>query len=87
MALNADILAGNHEERLPQADDPAFAGYNWELLRWTRAQMEGLPLTWPRTLQTGDMLFAHGTPENPNELLEAEEVPALLARLPEGVRW
>ena len=50
MALNADILAGNHEERLPQADDPAFAGYNWELLRWTRAQMEGLPLTWPRTL-------------------------------------
>ena len=87
MALNADILAGNHEERFPQADDPAFAGYNWELLRWTREQMEGLPLTWPRTLQIGDMLFAHGTPENPNELLEAEEVPALLARLPEGVRW
>lgn len=38
MALNADILAGNHEERLPQADDPAFAGYNWELLRWTMAR-------------------------------------------------
>ena len=37
-SLGAEILAGNHEERLPQADAPEFAGYNWSLLRWTREQ-------------------------------------------------
>ena len=33
------------------------------------------------------MLFAHGTPENPNLLLYPEDLPALLAGLPEGVTW
>lgn len=52
-SLGAEILAGNHEERLPQADAPEFAGYNWSLLRWTREQLAGLPLAWPRTLAPG----------------------------------
>lgn len=86
-SLGAEILAGNHEERLPQADAPEFAGYNWELLHWTREQLAGLPLAWPRTLRLGNMLFAHGTPENPNLLLYPEDLPALLAGLPEGVAW
>ena len=86
-ALGAEILAGNHEERLPQADAPEFAGYNWSLLRWTREQLAGLPLAWPRTLRLDNMLFAHGTPENPNLLLYPEDLPALLAGLPEGVAW
>ena len=86
-SLGAEILAGNHEERLPQADAPEFAGYNWSLLRWTREQLAGLPLAWPRTLRLDNMLFAHGTPENPNLLLYPEDLPALLAGLPEGVAW
>ena len=87
MAQGAVLLAGNHEERLPHALEPEFAGYNWTLLHWTRAQLSGLPLTWPRTYTLEDMLFAHGTPEDPNKLLEASEVPDLLAQLPEGVHW
>ena len=42
-SLGAEILAGNHEERLPQADAPEFAGYNWSLLRWTRSSWPGFP--------------------------------------------
>ena len=86
-SLGAEILAGNHEERLPQADAPEFAGYNWSLLRWTREQLAGLPLAWPRTLRLDNMLFAHGTPDNPNHLLYPDDLPALLAGLPEGVAW
>ena len=86
-SLGAEILAGNHEERLPQADAPEFAGYNWGLLHWTREQLAGLPLAWPRTLRLGNMLFAHGTPENPNLLLYPEDLPALLSGLPDGVTW
>ena len=87
MAQGAVLLVGNHEERLPHALEPEYAGYNWTLLHWTRAQLSGLPLTWPRTYTLEDMLFAHGTPEDPNKLLEASEVPDLLAQLPEGVHW
>ena len=87
LSLGAELLAGNHEERLPQAEEEAFAGYNWSLLRWTRRELAGLPLTWPRALRLGGLLFAHGVPENPNRLLYPEDLPELLAGLPEGVAW
>ena len=87
LALDAVMLAGNHEERLPQADAPGFAGYNWELLRWTRRQLVGVPMVWPRTLRMGGLLFAHGTPDDPNCLLDSTEVPTLLSALPQGVEW
>lgn len=35
-------------------------------------------------LRLDNMLFAHGTPENPNLLLYPEDLPALLAGLPKA---
>lgn len=87
LSLGAVLLAGNHEERLPQADTQAFAGYNWSLLRWTRRELAGLALTWPRTLTLGSLLFAHGTPDDANLLMYPEDLPALLAGLPAEIRW
>ena len=84
-ALGAVMLLGNHEERLLHPEDAQFDGYNWELMRFTAAQMRGIDLHLPTDLRRGKVLFTHGTPGEPYHLVQPWEVPALLDTLPEGV--
>lgn len=83
--LNALMLRGNHEERLLQVDAPEYAGYNWVLQRWTHRQLEGVRLDHPIDYTEGCKFFTHGTPGAPFHLIEANEVPAQLEALPQGI--
>lgn len=82
---DATLLLGNHEHRLLHMDSPEFAAYNWALLRWTYAQLEGVELHLPTDIQEGPCLYTHGTPGDPFHLIGPEEAPALLDALPDGV--
>ena len=82
--LGAVMLLGNHEERLTRPADSEFDGYNWRLMRWTAAQMQGVDLHLPTDLRRGNILFTHGTPGEPYHLVQPAEVPALLDALPAG---
>lgn len=79
------MLLGNHEARLAHADAPEYAGYNWNMQRWTKAQLTGLSINFPVDVQEGGCLFTHGAPGDPFHLLEPVDLPALLDSLPEGV--
>lgn len=82
--LSAILLLGNHEERLLRPADSEFDGYNWQLMRWTAEQMQGIDLRLPTDLQRGNVLFTHGTPGEPYHLVYPSDLPALLDTLPEG---
>lgn len=84
-SLGAVMLLGNHEARLLRVNEPEFAGYNWALQRWTHAQLEGCSLSLPTDLRRGSLLFTHGTPGDPFHLIQADEVPAQLDALPDGI--
>lgn len=83
--LGALMLLGNHEHRLRAADDPAYAGYNWALQRFTAAQVADVPLAFPTDVRRGAVLFTHGTPGDCFHLIDESQVPALLDALPGGV--
>ncbi len=83
--LGAVMLLGNHEERLTRPDDAAFDGYNWALMRWTAHQMQGIDLNLPKDMLRGSVLFTHGTPGDPYHLVYPEDLPGVLAKLPEDV--
>lgn len=83
--LGTIMLRGNHEDRLLHVDAPEFAGYNWALQRWTYRQLEGIRLDHPLDLREGRKWFTHGTPGDPFHLIQAEDVPAQLDALPDGV--
>ena len=85
VSLGAALLLGNHEERLLHAADAQFDGYNWRLMRWTAAQMQGLDLHLPMDLQRDNVLFTHGTPGNPYHLVDPPDLPQVLDALPQGV--
>ena len=85
ISLGAVMLLGNHEERLLRPDDAAFDGYNWRLMRWTAAQLQGADLRLPTDLRRGSILFTHGTPGNPYHLVQPPELPAVLDALPDGI--
>lgn len=85
ISLGATMLLGNHEERLLHADDAQFDGYNWRLMRWTAAQMQGADLNLPLDVRRGSVLFTHGTPGEPYHLVQPWEVHRLLDELPDGV--
>lgn len=84
-ALGTVMLLGNHEERLLRPADAEFDGYNWRLMRWTARQMQGADLRLPTDLRRGRVLLTHGTPGEPYHLVQPDEVPGLLASLPEGI--
>lgn len=84
-ALGAMMLQGNHEARLLHADAPEYAGYNWTLQRWTADQLHGISLDHPIDYAEGGKWFTHGMPGEPFRLVEADEVPARLDALPEGI--
>ncbi|MDO4483607.1 MAG: metallophosphoesterase family protein [Clostridia bacterium] len=86
VSLGAVMLMGNHEHRLTRTGDPDLQGYNWQLLHWTKAQMDGADLSFPTDAALPGILLTHGTPGDPYHLVEAQEVPALLDTLPEDVR-
>lgn len=85
VALGATMLLGNHEERLLHAADAQFDGYNWRLMRWTAAQMQGVDLHLPTDLFRDGVLFTHGTPGEPYHLVQPHEVHHLLDALPDDV--
>lgn len=85
VSLGATMLLGNHEERLRHADDAQFDGYNWRLMRFTAAQMQGADLDLPLDVQRGSVLFTHGTPGQPYHLVQPDEVHRVLDELPEDV--
>ena len=84
ISLGATLLTGNHEQRLCQADHPAYAAYNWAPMRWTARQLQGLDLHFPTDLHLGSIHFTHATPGDPTRLVSPEEMAALLPTLPAG---
>ena len=84
-SLGAIMLRGNHEDRFARLHTPEFAGYNWRTLHWTHAQMAGLPLEYPLDLREGRVLFTHGTPGDPFNLVYPKDLPPIMGALPEGV--
>lgn len=84
-ALGAILLLGNHEERLTHPGDQEFDGYNWQLMRWTAAQMQGVVLQLPVDLRRGSVLFTHGTPGDPYHLVQPPEMPSVMDSLPDEV--
>lgn len=84
-SLGATMLLGNHEERLLRPADAEFDGYNWRLMRWTAARMQGTDLNLPTDLRRGKVHFTHGTPGEPYHLVQPEEVPGLIDSLPQDV--
>lgn len=83
--LGAVMLLGNHEERLTRPGDSEFDAYNWAPMRWTARQMAGIELRLPVDLRRGSVLMTHGTPGEPYHLVYPEDLPGVLAALPEGV--
>lgn len=85
--LHARMLLGNHEERLSHLTD--FTGYNWALLHWTAAQLEGMNHDFPMDDRIGPVWLTHGAPGNPYHSLKRDnlvaEMSAVLDALPEGV--
>lgn len=85
--LGAVVLLGNHEDRLNRIHDQQFAGYNWELLRWTKEQMAGLNTRFPTDMRIGPVLLTHGAPGDPFRLMDPATLPPLMAGLPGDVRF
>lgn len=85
VGLGATMLLGNHEERLNRPADAEFDAYNWAPVRWTARQMAGIDLQLPTDLRRGSVRMTHGTPGEPYHLVQPEELPGVLAALPEGV--
>lgn len=83
--LGATMLMGNHEHRLRSVRDPAYAGYNWALQRFTAQQVADLPLHLPTDVRRGGMLFTHGTPGDCFHLIDEGDLPGVLHALPHGV--
>lgn len=86
VALGATMLLGNHEERILHAADAQFDGYNWRLMRWVAAQLQGIDLHLPMDHQRDGVLFTHGTPGEPYHLVYPPELPAILDGLSADVR-
>lgn len=84
---DAQLLLGNHEERVAKAAEPAFQGYNWAMLHWTIAQLPGVRFDYPTDLRLGPVLLTHGTPGDPWHLVHHHDVPAVLDGLPGDVRY
>jgi putative phosphoesterase len=84
-ALHAVMLLGNHEARLHHMQEDAFAGYNWDLARWTAAQLPGYDLEHPIDFRTGSVLMTHGTPGDPFHLIDGQAAQSMLSLLPEDV--
>lgn len=85
LSLGAAMLLGNHEERLLHPVDEDFSGYNWALLRWTAAQMQGADLRLAADMRDGPVFMTHGTPGDPYHLVHQPDLPQVLDALPEGV--
>lgn len=85
-ALGAVLLLGNHEERLSRLDSDEFSGYNWNILKWTARQLDGLRTDFPRDYRIGSVLCTHGTPGNPYHLVDVVSVRPVLDALPADVR-
>lgn len=83
--VDALMLLGNHEHRLLHMDSPEFAAYNWALLRWTHAQLQGEDVNFPIDRREGCVLYTHGTPGDPFHLVQEEELSPVLDALPDGV--
>ena len=83
--IGAIMLRGNHEDRFARIHTPEFAGYNWRPLHWTYRQMAGLCMDYPLDLRRGSILFTHGTPGDPYNLIYPKDLPPVMAALPQGV--
>lgn len=82
--LGAVMLLGNHEERFRHIGEAEFAGYNWQLLRWTWARVKDFSFELPVDVRLGSVLCTHGLPGDPYHLVHPEDLPAVLDALPEG---
>ena len=82
------MLQGNHEERLPHLGEPALRGVNWALLRWSAEQIGDGLLGLPKDvrLMDGRVWCTHGTPGDPDHLVDEEGVRAVLDTLPDNCR-
>ena len=87
-ALRATCVAGNHDliatGRLPSERIGALA---WKSLRWTervlRPGIAGFIRGLPRTAQSGRLLVAHGSLDDPTAYVRPEHAPGQLGRLQE----
>ena len=83
-----DCLHGNHERYVFSAlrGDPAFAGANFESLRWNAAQLGEEDLIWPESIRIEDSVFCHAVPGDDRfPVFDASQaVPRLRALYTEG---
>lgn len=66
-------LMGNHEQRvlaLRSAQDESLDAINFASIRWTKTQIEGVPLDLPLYKRIGGITFAHAAVDNPSMPLE-----------------
>ena len=77
-----EMVLGNHEERFGHLNEPAFAGYGWNMLRWTWDQLGNQFPELPVDLCFGSVWCTHGTPGNPYHLVDGQGMLPLLRGLP-----
>ena len=66
-------LLGNHEQRvlaLRTAHDASLDAINFASIRWTKTQVEGVPLDYPLYKRIDGITFAHAAVDNPSMPLE-----------------
>ena len=85
---NVTMLSGNHERyiRCAMANDPAYAGANFESLRFNAKRLSPDDLNCPDSIEIEGILFCHALPGNDYFPVfdPARALPGLLARYTEG---
>ena len=81
-----EMVLGNHEERFAHLGEPAFAGYGWDMLRWTWNQLGQRFPALPVDLRFGTVWCTHGTPGDPYHLVDGIGMLPFLRELPPPYR-